>query len=151
MGKQINCAGCGVLFRTAHPKNRRCTPCRNAYASKWRAKRIAAGLPAGGSKTWDPAKREAWQSAYYSRPEIRKRRVRQMKESQDRHPERVQARRAVRHEIAMGRMQRQPCEVCKTPKAQAHHDDYSKPLAVRWLCVRHHAEHHAKVDGKVAP
>jgi hypothetical protein len=24
-----------------------------------------------------------------------------------------------------------------------HHDDYSKPLDVRWFCRRHHLLHHA--------
>jgi len=27
-------------------------------------------------------------------------------------------------------------------KAEAHHDDYSRPLDVRWLCKRHHEEAH---------
>jgi hypothetical protein len=27
-------------------------------------------------------------------------------------------------------------------KVQAHHDDYTKPLAVDWLCTKHHAERH---------
>lgn len=33
----------------------------------------------------------------------------------------------------------------KTParKANAHHDDYAKPLEVRWLCALHHQRHHA--------
>jgi ribosomal protein S27AE len=39
---------------------------------------------------------------------------------------------------------KQPCEVCGNLKAQAHHDDYSKPLQVRWLCQKHHTEHHQK-------
>lgn len=30
-------------------------------------------------------------------------------------------------------------------KVQAHHDDYSKPLEVRWLCVPHHALHHKQL------
>jgi ribosomal protein S27AE len=39
-----------------------------------------------------------------------------------------------------------PCEVCgATENVHAHHDDYSKPLEVRWLCSRHHAEHHQRV------
>jgi hypothetical protein len=36
-----------------------------------------------------------------------------------------------------------PCEVCGTTiRVQAHHDDYTKPMDVRWLCVKHHNEHH---------
>jgi hypothetical protein len=37
-----------------------------------------------------------------------------------------------------------PCEVCgiDDSSVQAHHDDYNKPLEVRWLCSWHHAEHH---------
>jgi len=44
--------------------------------------------------------------------------------------------------IRGGRLQRHPCEVCGVEKAQAHHDDYGKPLDVRWLCTTHHAEWH---------
>lgn len=40
-----------------------------------------------------------------------------------------------------GRLVRKPCEICGRT-AQAHHDDYSKPLDVRWLCSAHHAEWH---------
>ena len=39
---------------------------------------------------------------------------------------------------------RQPCEECGAEKAEAHHDDYAKPLEVRWLCRTHHRQHHAK-------
>ncbi len=35
----------------------------------------------------------------------------------------------------------QPCEVCQE-KAEMHHDNYDKPLDVRWLCREHHLEHH---------
>jgi hypothetical protein len=34
--------------------------------------------------------------------------------------------------------------VCGEPEAQAHHDDYAKPLDVRWLCNKHHREHHGE-------
>ncbi len=41
-----------------------------------------------------------------------------------------------------GRLLKQVCEKCGDLKAEAHHDDYSKPLEVRWLCIKHHNEHH---------
>ena len=44
----------------------------------------------------------------------------------------------------------QPCEKCGSydlmadgrRDVQAHHDDYEKPLEVRWLCQKHHHELH---------
>lgn len=47
--------------------------------------------------------------------------------------------------LKRGKIQRQSCEVCGA-KAEMHHDDYSKPLQVRWLCRDHHLEHHAEHD-----
>jgi hypothetical protein len=46
--------------------------------------------------------------------------------------------------MRQGRISRQPCEVCGNPKVDAHHDDYSRPLKVRWLCRSHHRQHHAR-------
>jgi ribosomal protein S27AE len=45
-------------------------------------------------------------------------------------------------EIKLGRLIRQPCDVCGDILVEAHHDDYLKPLEVRWLCGHHHREHH---------
>lgn len=44
--------------------------------------------------------------------------------------------------ILSQRIPKKPCEVCGDPDSQRHHDDYSKPLEVRFLCTKHHAEHH---------
>ena len=44
--------------------------------------------------------------------------------------------------VKTGKLIPQPCEVCGNPKVQKHHDDYSKPLEVRWLCSLHHHRHH---------
>jgi len=41
-----------------------------------------------------------------------------------------------------GKLQPQPCEACGAMEAQKHHDDYSKPLAVRWFCRHCHLKHH---------
>lgn len=48
--------------------------------------------------------------------------------------------------LATRALERKPCEVCGAAKAEAHHDDYSKPLDVRWLCKRHHAEVHTQQE-----
>ena len=52
------------------------------------------------------------------------------------------ARRIVRNRVYRGTLEKKPCEVCGRVDSQAHHDDYSKPLAIRWLCSTHHAMVH---------
>lgn len=47
--------------------------------------------------------------------------------------------------IRVGLLIRKACEVCGNAKTDGHHDDYSKPLDVRWLCRKHHAQQHRKV------
>src|SRR4051794_27601008 len=49
-------------------------------------------------------------------------------------PEKHRAHTAVARAIADGRLTKGACEVCGEERADAHHDDYSKPLDVRWLC-----------------
>jgi hypothetical protein len=57
--------------------------------------------------------------------------------------ERFMARSLARRAISAGKLQREPCEVCGAAEVEAHHDDYSQPLKVRWLCRPHHRAHHA--------
>lgn len=40
--------------------------------------------------------------------------------------------------VGRGKVEKLPCEVCGAPKVQGHHEDYTKPLEVRWLCIKHH-------------
>ncbi len=55
------------------------------------------------------------------------------------------AHRKVGTEIEASRLFRLPCEICGIEKADAHHHDYSRPLDVKWLCRRHHAQSHAMI------
>jgi len=48
--------------------------------------------------------------------------------------------------VTAGDLVRQPCEVCGAEPADGHHDDYAKPLEVRWLCRAHHRQHHARTN-----
>lgn len=49
-----------------------------------------------------------------------------------------------------GKLVPRPCEKCGAAKVEKHHDDYSKPLEVRWLCRGCHLAHHREVDRAVA-
>lgn len=62
----------------------------------------------------------------------------------DENPEKIQAHMAVSVAIRNKTLIKKPCEVCGKVKAHAHHDDYSRPLDVRWLCPKHHKEWHDK-------
>ena len=51
----------------------------------------------------------------------------------------------VTREIVAGRMVPGPCDVCgSTERIVGHHDDYSKPFEVRWLCASHHKRLHCE-------
>ena len=39
---------------------------------------------------------------------------------------------------------KKPCEICGSIQVYAHHDDYSKPFEVRWLCPSHHSIWHKR-------
>ena len=52
------------------------------------------------------------------------------------------ARRKLRYHVKMGNIQKLPCEVCGNLIVHGHHDDYTQPLKVRWLCHQHHIEFH---------
>ena len=62
----------------------------------------------------------------------------------------VRARQITKQAIIRGILVRQPCEVCGGVKTQAHHEDYDRPLDVRWLCRTHHWECHPSRKPSVA-
>ena len=68
--------------------------------------------------------------------------------AQKRHPKEHSARSKVHHAVRVGNITPQPCEVCGSDKVQAHHDDYDKPLEVRWLCRKHHRALHKELGTK---
>lgn len=48
----------------------------------------------------------------------------------------------VRYAVYTGKVIKQPCVRCGSMKSEGHHEDYSKPLDVIWLCSKHHKELH---------
>lgn len=55
-------------------------------------------------------------------------------------PERVKAQRLIFSALRNKTLIKQPCEKCGCEKVEAHHEDYSKPLEINWLCKKHHVE-----------
>jgi len=75
-------------------------------------------------------------------PEWQAKRRKSREEWWERNYEKKIAHNKTRNAIRDGKLKKESCEVCGSKKVEAHHDDYSKPLEVRWLCKKHHMEHH---------
>lgn len=57
-------------------------------------------------------------------------------------PLRSWCRRRYQKALRQGELIPDRCEICWSHGAEGHHDDYAKPLAVRWLCRSHHRRWH---------
>ena len=66
-----------------------------------------------------------------------------------RNPEKKRAHRLVAEAIARGHLVKpSACEACgREIRLDAHHDDYAKPLDVRWFCRKCHVAHHKAGQG----
>jgi hypothetical protein len=46
--------------------------------------------------------------------------------------------------LRRGKISKTGCLICGHEKSEMHHDDYSKPLEIKWFCRFHHMEYHKK-------
>lgn len=63
-------------------------------------------------------------------------------EFRKRFPKKYKAHNIVNNAVRAKKLFPMPCEVCGHSKTHAHHDDYEKPLNIRWLCPAHHKQWH---------
>jgi len=70
------------------------------------------------------------------------------KRFRENNPEKYEAHMAVTVAVASGKLVKpDACQDCGAAvPLQAHHEDYSKPLDVMWLCSSCHAKHHYSED-----
>jgi hypothetical protein len=73
-----------------------------------------------------------------------------LKEYRARYPNKYKAHMLVGNAIRDGKLFKEACSECGSMlNPHAHHDDYSKPLNVRWLCSACHAQwHRGNGEGK---
>jgi len=62
--------------------------------------------------------------------------------------EKYLAHKKVEYAVKVGKMVKLPCERCGALRAHAHHDDYSKPYDVMWLCATHHKQRHVELGAQ---
>lgn len=121
--------------------------CKSEFNKCSRAK---DGLQSSCKVCRDIAQRKARSTEVGKAKDIRYRTSEKGKESTRRNianwrnnnPKFVIAHNSVRNAIRDGKLFPKACEVCGASSVQAHHDDYNKPLDVRWLCIKHQAEWH---------
>ncbi|WDA36430.1 hypothetical protein [Sphingobium sp. YC-XJ3] len=104
-----------------------CGPCRSKAAVEW-AKR-------------NREKKRASNNSYHARNSSR--RADRTRAYRERNPAKRIAHQAVQTAVRNGTLIRQLCSECGADNAHAHHDDYSRPLDVIWLCHEHHMQRHA--------
>lgn len=79
----------------------------------------------------------------YDRQRGSRRTIEDQRRYREKNPLKTRAHQLVNYAVRMGKLKKQPCEVCGSAEVHAHHDDYGKPLKVRWLCAAHHHRWHA--------
>ena len=143
----LTCKKCGMtkpaarfLVDTREPSGhiRVCKDCENTRRRAHRAR-------------LDVAERKRQNQARYARTERGKRSAVQSSVNyRERHPEKVEAQQIIGRALRSGQVTREPCLFCDAERVHAHHHDYSLPLAVTWLCHRHHLLAHGKVIAHAA-
>ncbi|WP_081724759.1 hypothetical protein [Asticcacaulis sp. YBE204] len=64
-------------------------------------------------------------------------------------PKAIWAHHSLRSALRRGLIERKPCEVCAAVHGvndaviDGHHEDYDRPMDVKWLCRKHHRQIHA--------
>ncbi len=144
------------LTERVYPQEKTCFKCGETKASSdfYKHPEMADGLLGKCKECTKSDTKENYLSDIPKRQEYeRKRTSRLARKEQNRkyrkkrkfNQEKYRAGNMLHSAIRDGRLIRQPCEVCGDIKSQGHHDDYSKPLEVRWLCFKHHQMQHGKL------
>jgi len=169
-GNGLDCPDCNLPKQ--NPKQAYCNPCRSKRAKEWalqtgRVKKHNTGLcpcgaPRAENQSYFCANCKATDSRefralrghtqeerdrYNTWYELNKAEIGSRRKEDPVYRLKLLARAATNNALRSGLIVKRPCEVCGTTKrVEGHHDDYTKQLEIRWLCSKHHAEHHRLTD-----
>ncbi len=141
------CRVCGILLDLKSTSSSRikngnwiCTLCAYAQNKEWRQKyslryKIYCRLKA---REW----RELHPGSRWITEEAKERNRLRVRKYSKEHREIKNVQVKVSRAIKAGKLIRQPCIVCNLSDAQAHHENYSKPFEIIWLCPKHHLRKH---------
>jgi len=114
-----------------------CKKCAGTYNKEWYE------LNPGKSKEYKRAQKSIdCHKAYLKTPTGKKSKKAASTRYKKNNPIKMKASTKSWNAIKGGHLIRLPCEICGNIVVHGHHDDYSKPLDVRWLCPPHHKEWH---------
>lgn len=123
------------FYKMHKSRDGRMNECRECAKARSRRNRLAS---IDYYRAYDRARGNRQSEAYLS-------------EYREKYPRKYKAHNKVNNAIRDKKLFREPCESCGAENSVAHHDDYSKPLDVRWLCQACHKQWHAKYgEGKNA-
>jgi hypothetical protein len=141
-------------YRRTHRRHRRATDAPSLLIREGKPSVcIACGKPLHAkseyycskvcSETYSSEKDGQEVPAFLSKWKLRKR-----KEARDPSVKLRQKTRAKTNDlIRQGRLRKAPCEICHAQHVVPHHEDYTNPFKVRWLCEEHHKAYH---NGEIA-
>lgn len=131
-----------------HPKMadghlNKCSDCVKARVSKHREANLEKVREYDKRRATLPHRIQA-RREYFQTEAGKKARNKASAEYKKKYPMKYAAHVIVRNAIRNGKFtQANNCSVCdSTGKIEGHHDDYTKPLEVRWLCEKCHKEWH---------
>jgi hypothetical protein len=132
------CTKCGKrkkedkFFNDSSKKDGKCPQCKDCKLATVRDRR---------NNTDREKVLEGYPDYYKKNKERKKRRQREYRKVN-----RLQdtAHKLVEQALKSGKLKKKTCEHkgCSIKKTEAHHEDYSKPLEVTWLCKKHHGSVH---------
>lgn len=127
------CRGCGKSIPDIHfyKDATTCNECHVAWNAEWTKK----------NKNLKYTANNRYLKSLKGREAVRK----HTKKFRINNPEKYKAHILVGTAIRNGTLKRQLCERCLKEKVHAHHEDYSKPLEVRWLCSNCHIQRHKEM------